>query len=109
MEVSYWKDPCGGKGNMKIEKVLSEAELKDKCGLYARVTLHPGDVLGYHEHHGNGECYFVLSGTGVYDDNGVTRTIRAGDVTWTPDGSGHALSNENGKEDVVFMALIINA
>lgn len=109
MEVSYWKDPCGGKGNMKIEKVLSEAELKDKCGLYARVTLHPGDALGYHEHHGNGECYFVLSGTGVYDDNGVTRTIRAGDVTWTPDGTGHGLSNADGTEDLVFMALIVNA
>ena len=109
MEVSYWKDPCGGKGNMKIEKVLSEAELKDKCGLYARVTLHPGDVLGYHEHHGNGECYFVLSGTGVYDDNGVTRTIRAGDVTWTPDGTGHRLSNADGMEALVFTALIVNA
>ena len=109
MEVSYWKDPCGGKGNMKIEKVLSEAELKDKCGLYARVTRHPGDVRGYHEHHGNGECYCVLAGTGVYDDNGVTRTIRAGDVTWTPDGTGHGLSNADGTEDLVFMALIVNA
>ena len=109
MEVSYWKDPCGGKGNMKIEKVLSEAELKDKCGLYARVTLHPGDVLGYHEHHGNGECYFIHSGTGVYDDNGVTRTIRAGDVPWTPDGTGHGLSNADSTKDLVFMALIVNA
>ena len=51
----------------------------------------------------------MLSGEGVYDDNGVKRTIKAGDVTWTPDGSGHGLSNEDGKEDVVFMALIINS
>ncbi len=109
MEVIYENNPCGGKGTMKLEKILTEAEMKDKCGLYARVTLRPGDVLGYHEHHGNGECYFILSGEGVYDDNGVKRLVKAGDVTWTPDGSGHALSNENGKEDVVFMALIINA
>ena len=38
-----------------------------------------------------------------------SHTVKAGDVTWTPDGSGHGLSNENGKEDVVFMALIINS
>ena len=37
------------------------------------------------------------------------RVIRAGDVTWTADGCGHGLSNEDGKEDVVFMALIINS
>ena len=99
---------ANGKGEILIEKIL-DAELGDKCGLYARVTLPPGAVLGYHEHHGNGECYFILSGEGVYDDNGVKRTVKAGDVTWTPDGSGHGLSNEDGKEDLAFMALIINA
>lgn len=109
MEVSYWENPMGGVGRMKMEKVLGEAELKDKCGLYARVTLHPGDVLGYHEHHGNGECYFILSGEGEYDDNGVKRMVKAGDVTWTPDGSGHGLSNAAGKEPCVFMALIVNS
>ena len=29
MEVVYEKDPCGGKGNMKLEKILSEAEMKE--------------------------------------------------------------------------------
>ena len=109
MEVEFADNPCGGKGRMKMEKLLASAEMKDKCGLYARVTLPPGAVLGYHEHHGNGECYYILLGEGVYDDNGVKRTVRAGDVTWTPDGSGHGLSNEHGAEDVVFMALFINS
>ena len=109
METIYEENPCGGKGTMKLEKLLSPAEMGDKCGLYARVTLPPGAVLGYHEHHGNKECYFMLSGEGVYDDNGEKRVIRAGDVTWTADGCGHGLSNEDGKEDVVFMALIINS
>ena len=108
MNIEYWDNPCGGKGKMKIEKVLSPAELKDKCGLYARVTLPPGAELGYHEHHGNGECYFILSGAGEYDDNGTKRPVKAGDVTWTPDGTGHGLSNAAGREDLVFMALIVN-
>ena len=107
MDVVYEENPCGGKGTMKIEHLQGEQEMKDKCKMYARVTLPPGAVLGYHEHHGNGECYFVLSGEGVYDDNGVKRTLKAGDVTWTPDGSGHGLSNEGGTEDIVFMALIV--
>ena len=108
METVYEDNPCGGRGQMKLEKILSSAEMKDRCGLYARVTLPPGAELGFHEHHGNSESYFILSGSGVYDDNGVKRIVKAGDTTWTPDGSGHGLSNADGTEDLVFMALIVN-
>ena len=109
MKTIYEDTPCGGVGRMRIDMLLGEDELKDKCRMFARVTLHPGDVLGFHVHNGNSECYYILSGEGVYDDNGVKRTVRAGDVTWTPDGKGHGLSNADGKEDVVFVALIINS
>lgn len=109
METVIETNPCGGKGDMKLEKLLSMEQMKDKCGLFARVTLPPGAVLGYHEHHGNSEAYFILEGEGVYDDNGVKRTVKAGETTWTSDGCGHGLSNEDGKTDLVFMALIINS
>ena len=65
---SFTMPSANGKGAVLIEKILDE-ELGDKCGLYARVTIPAGSVLGYHEHHGNGESYFILKGTGVYDDN----------------------------------------
>ena len=45
--------------------------------------------------------------TAVYVQAGDT--VKAGDVTWTPNGSGHGLSNADGTEDLVFMALIINS
>ena len=99
---------ANGKGEILIEKIL-DAELGDKCGLYGKVTIPAGSALGYHEHHGNGESYFILRGEGVYDANGVKRTVKAGDSTWTPDGSGHALDNSQGREDLIFMALIVNS
>ncbi len=99
---------ANGKGELKLELILDE-ELGDKCGLYAKVTIPAGSVLGYHEHHGEGESYFVLSGEAVYDDNGTKRTIKPGDKTWTPSGSGHGVDNSNGTEDLVFMALIVKA
>ena len=99
---------ANGVGAVHIEKIL-DTELADKCALYAKVTIPAGSVLGYHEHHGNGESYFVLSGEGVYDDNGQKRVVRAGESTWTPDGSGHGFDNSQGKEDLVFMALIVNS
>ena len=107
MKCSCTMPSANGVGEVLIEKILDE-ELADKCGLYAKVTIPAGSILGYHEHHGNGESYFILSGEAVYDDNGVKRTIKAGDSTWTPDGSGHGVDNSAGKEPIVFMALIVN-
>ena len=98
---------ANGIGEVKIEKILDE-ELAGKCELYARVTIPAGSEVGYHVHHGNSESYFILSGEAVYDDNGVKRTIKAGDSTWTPDGFGHGVDNSQGKEPIVFMALIVN-
>ena len=46
MEMAYMDNLCGGSGRMTLEKVLSPAELKDKCALYARVTLPPGAAEG---------------------------------------------------------------
>lgn len=107
MKATCTRPSANGVGEVLIEKILDE-ELADKCGLYARVTIPAGSVLGYHEHHGNGESYFVLSGEAIYDDNGKKRIIRPGESTWTPDGSGHGVDNSQGKEPIVFMALIVN-
>ena len=102
------KNKANGKGEITIKHILGAGELNAN-DMYAQVTIPPGCSIGYHEHHGNGESYFILKGEGVYDDNGVKRIVKPGDETWTPDGSGHALDNSNGKEDLVFMALIVNS
>ena len=70
------------------------------------MTIEPGSSLGFHEHHGESETYYIISGKGEYDDDGVKRTVSAGDMTFTPDGHGHGLKCL-GDAPVVFMALII--
>ena len=55
---------------------------------------------------GRAETYYILSGEGDYDDNGVVGPVKAGDVTFTPDNHGHGLVN-TGETDLIFMALII--
>lgn len=106
MKTEKIKNMCGGKGHVIIKHLLDEDQLNKKCGLYAEVTLEPGCSLGFHEHHGESETYYILSGKGIYSDNGSLRMVQAGDVTYTPDGEGHALTN-SGEENLVFMALII--
>ena len=106
MEIKKVENMHGGEGHVIIKRLLDEKQLNGKCGLYAEVTIEPGSSLGYHEHHGESETYYTLSGKGIYSDNGTLRMVEAGDVTFTPDGKGHAMTN-SGDEDLVFMALII--
>ena len=96
----------GGAGFIMKEALLLPEELGEHCKMFSRVTLKPGCELGHHEHHGETETYYILSGKGIYSDNGTLRMVSAGDVTFTPDGQGHGLTN-SGDEDLVFMALII--
>lgn len=106
MKTEIIKNMCGGEGEVIIDHVLGEKELNGKCGLYAQVTINPGSSLGYHEHHNESETYYILSGEAEYNDNGKARIVKPGDVTFTPDGCGHAL-RPIGSAPVVFMALII--
>ncbi|MDD5968684.1 MAG: cupin domain-containing protein [Candidatus Fimousia sp.] len=106
MKIERVEHMAGGEGHVIIKRILGEKELNGKCRMYAQVTLEPGCSLGYHEHHNESETYYILSGQGEYNDNGTTRPVAAGDVTFTPDNCGHGLAN-TGDTDLVFMALII--
>jgi len=106
METTCVEKMNGGEGHVLIKRILNEEQLNGKCRLYAEVTLEPGCSLGYHEHHGESETYYIVSGKGIYSDNGELRMVQAGDMTFTADGKGHAMTN-SGEENLVFMALII--
>ena len=90
MKTETVENMCGGKGEVIISHIRGEKELKNKCGLYAQVTINPGSSLGYHEHHGESETYYILSGEGVYDDNGKERKVKSGDMTFTPTDAARA-------------------
>ncbi|MGE4484331.1 MAG: cupin domain-containing protein [Oscillospiraceae bacterium] len=96
----------GGQGHVIFKHILSGKEMNGKCRIFAEITFEPGCSIGYHVHHGESETFYVLSGNGTYDDNGTSRSIQAGDVAYTPSGSGHAVLN-SGSENLVLIALII--
>lgn len=97
---------AGGKGHVFIEHLLDAAQMKRSARMYARVTLEPGCEIGFHEHRNESETYFVLAGSGDYNDNGTVRKVVPGDVTFTPHGHSHGLLNA-GTENLVIMALIL--
>ena len=85
MKIRREEHMAGGNGHVIIKEILDAEQLNGKCGLYAQVTLEPGCSLGYHEHHGESETYYILQGQGEYNDNGTYRPVKAGDITFTPE------------------------
>ena len=77
-----------------------------KVRLFSLVQVKPGEEVEYHMHLGESETFFILSGKGVYNDNGTTVDVTPGMVTFTPSGQGHSIKN-TGDEMLAFIALIV--
>ncbi len=98
----------GGDGTVRLAEMLGAPDMANHGRLFARITLNPGCSIGYHVHTGESEVFYVESGKGAFDDNGTVYEIKAGDVTITPDGSGHAVKCV-GDEPLQLIALILYA
>lgn len=101
--------PFGGAGEVTITCLLnSPEEMEAKGRAFNHITVHPGAEIGYHVHTGDAETYYILSGSGVYNDNGTEVTLHAGDVACCAAGEGHGLKN-NTDEPIEMIALILYA
>ena len=98
-------NPFGGEGNLELDHLLKSPLCPTNMNMFAVATLEPGSTIGYHQHTGESECYYIISGKGQYNDDGCTRRLVPGDVTFTASGHSHSLKNI-GDEDLVFVAVI---
>ncbi len=96
----------GGRGYILKEALLKAEELGEHCKMFTLVTIPAGCELGYHQHHGETETYYILHGEGIYNDNGKEMPVQAGDVLFCKDGNGHGIKN-SGEYDLSFVALIL--
>ena len=78
-----------------------------KLKQFSVVEVNPNEEIEYHVHEGDSDFYYIISGKGLYNDNGVITEVSAGTVTFTPSGEGHALKNIS-EEQLVFIALVID-
>lgn len=95
-----------GKDKMSMTNLADFEASNPNIKLFSMIQLKPGEEVEYHMHMGESETYFILSGKGIYNDNGKKIDAVPGMVTLTPSGEGHALKN-TGDEDLVFIALIL--
>jgi mannose-6-phosphate isomerase-like protein (cupin superfamily) len=94
-----------GKGTTHFTYLLDAANEKN-ARMFAELTLAPGDSIGYHDHKSETEYYFVLSGTGLVNDNGKEVTVGPGDSVITGNGDAHSVTC-TGSVPLVFLAVIV--
>jgi len=94
-----------GEGLVRVTHLL-DASAEKNARMLAEVTLPPGSSIGYHPHDGETEYYFIISGTGVVNDNGKEVEVKQGDSVITGNGACHGIKN-TGTAPLVFHAIIV--
>ena len=96
----------GGVGKLEMHHILEPEELNGHGRLYALVRMEPHSSIGYHEHMGETEPYYVLSGHGIFIDNDKNRIpVGPDDVCLIECGQGPGFENDS-EEELVMMALV---
>lgn len=95
----------GGNGRMITYPFVTEQEAHGVGRLFSKLVLPAGASIGMHEHVGEYEIYYVLSGVGVVNDGERNYAIAPGDMYLCDDGEKHSLEND-GTEDLVIIAII---
>ncbi len=98
----------GGGGQVEIVHLLEPGDYNGQARLCAKITLNKGCSIGFHDHVGEEEIFYLLSGEAVVTEgpDRTERPLRAGDVAVTVSGQGHAIRNDN-EQPVVLVALIL--
>ncbi|MCD6363474.1 MAG: cupin domain-containing protein [Synergistetes bacterium] len=84
------RDFRGGEGEIFINYFFKED--RDKGAIKAmHVLIPPGSSVGYHQHLGDEEIYFILKGRGEVNDNGEIKEVEPGDLVITRSGESHGV------------------
>lgn len=99
----------GGRGPCHRLNILTPEEMiaLNVGSLFGLSTLPPGSSIGYHQHIGTFEVYYMTEGVGVLTENGEEFIMEKGDMSLCPDGSWHGLENKSDK-DLTYLAVIFD-
>ncbi len=92
MKIELREKMMGGEGTVALVHFVNGASMKN-ARLFLEATLPPGASIGAHRHDSETEYYIILEGTGIVMDNGIKKSVKAGDVVVTGNGASHSIKN----------------
>jgi len=97
----------GGDGVVKIEELLTTAEIYEKGRLFGKITLEPGASIGAHVHEGEMEGFYIICGEAELINAGEKIKLFPGDTSLTVSGQEHSLKNI-GDTTLEVIALVLH-
>lgn len=92
---------CGGTGVIEVYQFLDSEDMQARGMGCTRLVLPVGSSIGIHQHLDSVEQYYVISGCGVFHDNGEDKLIAAGQIGVMEPGAYHGIANTGETEMVV--------
>ena len=105
MKVEVKEKMRDGEGIARLTTLVDGSTQKN-ARIFAEINLEPGASIGYHQHVNETEYYFIISGTGIVNDDGKEVAVKQGDAIITGNGASHAIKN-SGSVPLVFTAVIV--
>lgn len=96
----------GGKDTVRLIHFL---EPENACGtgrMFGISIIPPNGSIGYHQHSGDFEIYYIVKGSARVVDNGVEGRLMPGDAMLCRDGDSHSIEND-GDIDLEYVAIIL--
>jgi quercetin dioxygenase-like cupin family protein len=94
---------AGGEGTLTVSKILNPEDMEGKAEAIMKITFPVGTSIGVHQHNDAFEQYHVLSGSGIFHDNGEDKQIKAGETGLMKPGGIHGIKN-TGESEMVIIA-----
>ena len=97
----------GGEGELEFHHLLEKEQLGPHSRLLGRIVMRPGNSMGLHTHHDEGEFFYILSGVAKITQDGEEVLLYPGDTIYTPPESDHSV--ETGSDETLeYLALILS-
>ncbi len=93
MEKEVRHEMRGGKGDVTLLHAFKSNEITAPCRVCSTLILEPGCSIGTHQHNGEDEIYYILSGTGLLSDGKEETVVTTGDAVLTGNGESHSIEN----------------
>lgn len=106
MKVEIIEGLKGGKGVVKVINFFNQEDFLGKGRLYGMSVIEPGHSIGYHQHNGDQEAYYILKGEAKYVDNGEEHLLKPGDLAICKEGDFHSIESV-GEDNLEYIMLIL--
>lgn len=106
MGVTLEPNLKGGRDTTRVVDILTKEEMAGTGRLFGVSIIPVGGSIGYHQHTGDFEVYYILSGKARVTLDGQVRELGPGDMTMCEDGHTHGIENI-GDEELRYIAVIL--